>query len=378
MPGWRVSAKVVRTHGYDIVPQGFLLCLLCFFMSAKPAVRPASRVARFRAGQSARAWLWQFALLAAVAGVAYFLLSTLSANLAARHVATGFGFLNDEAGFAIGETMVAYSPADTYRRAIVIGLLNTLRVALLGAVLATLLGVVVGLGRLSRNGLVSWVAGVYVEIMRNVPLLLQLLFWYALFTEALPRPRQAWEPIAGVFLSNRGFHLPWPVHEAGQGWLGGWSLSQPVLDGFNFVGGLTVSPEFAALLVGLVLYTAAFTAEIVRAGIQAVGQGQRQAGLALGLSKPQVMRTIVLPQALRIMVPPMTNQYLNLAKNSSLAVAIGYPDIVSIVNTAILQTGQAVEGVMIIMAAYLTISLSISLLMNVYNHRLARREHRHV
>ncbi len=343
---------------------------------SRPAAAPSARRAPRRAGAGLRAAVWQLLLLGAVAGVAVFLIATLFDNLAARRVATGFGFLNEEAGFAIGESLLAYSPTDTYLRAIGVGLLNTLFVAAAGAVLATLLGLIVGLARLARNSLVSGVAGAYIELMRNIPLLLQLLFWYALFTEALPRPRHAWEPIAGVFLSNRGMHLPWPAHEAGQAWWAGWSWQLPALDGFNFVGGLTLSPELAALLTGLVLYTAAFMAEIVRAGVQAVGKGQRQAGTALGLKRTQVMRAIVLPQALRIIVPPMTSQYLNLTKNSSLAVAIGYPDLVSVVNTAILQTGQAVEGVLIIMAAYLTVSLAISLLMNLYNHRLTRKGRR--
>jgi len=312
-------------------------------------------------------------LLLTVVGVAAFLVSTLFDNLAARRVATGFGFLEEEAGFAIGESLIPYSPTDTYLRAISVGLVNTLFVSALGAVLATLLGVAIGLARLARNSLLTGVAGAYIELIRNIPLLLQLFFWYALFTETLPRPRHAWEPLAGVFLSNRGMHLPWPVHEGGQAWWAGWSWQTPVLEGFNFVGGLTISPELAALLMGLVLYTAAFMAEIVRAGVQAVGRGQWQAGVALGLTQHQVLRTIVLPQALRIIVPPMTSQYLNLTKNSSLAVAIGYPDLVSVVNTGILQTGQAVEGVLIIMAAYLTVSLTISALMNLYNHRLTRR-----
>jgi len=312
---------------------------------------------------------WQLILLALVAGVLWFLLSTLFANLSARNVATGFGFLQDEAGFAIGETLIAYSPADSYRRALAVGVLNTLRVAAVGVVLASLLGLVVGLARLARNGLVAALARAYVEVMRNVPLLLHLLFWYAVYTEAFPRPRLAWQPIAGVFLSNRGIHLPLPGFDAVQGW--GWEM--PVLQGFNFVGGLTISPEFAALLTGLVLYTAAFTAEIVRAGIQAVRPGQWHAGLALGLTRGQTLRGIILPQALRVMVPPMTGQYLNLTKNSSLAVAIGYPDLVSIANTTINQTGQAVEGVLIIMAAYLSVSLSIAFLMNAWNRKLMQR-----
>ena len=345
-------------------------------MSKPVAATSAKRVPQ-GLGAGWRAAFWQLLLLGAVAGVAVFLVTTLFSNLAARRVATGFGFLGEEAGFAIGESLLAYSPTDAYWHAISVGLLNTLFVAALGAVLATLLGLFVGLARLARNSLVSGVAGAYIEVIRNLPLLLQLLFWYALFTEVLPRPRHAWEPIAGVFLSNRGMNLPWLAHEAGQAWWSGWSWQVPVLDGFNFVGGLTISPELAALLTGLVLYTAAFMAEIIRAGVLAVGQGQRQAGVALGLKRTQLMRLIVLPQALRIIVPPMTSQYLNLTKNSSLAVAIGYPDLVSVVNTAILQTGQAVEGVLIIMAAYLTVSLATSLLMNWYNHRLMRKGQRH-
>lgn len=335
----------------------------------------ASRAPR-QPGAGLRAFVWQIVLLAAVAGVVVFLVTTLSDNLAAGRVATGLGFLSEEAGFAIGESLLAYGPTDTYLRAISVGLANTLLVAAVGAVLATLLGVAVGLARLVRNSLVAGLARGYIELMRNIPLLLQLLFWYTLYTETLPRPRHAWEPVAGLFLSNRGVHLPLPAHDAAQGWWAGWSWQFPVLDGFNFVGGLTISPELAALLTGLVLYTAAFMAEIVRAGVQAVSQGQWQAGMALGLRRGQVLRVIVLPQALRIIVPPMTSQYLNLTKNSSLAVAIGYPDLVSVVNTIILQTGQAVEGVLIIMAAYLTVSLAISLLMNLYNHHLSRRGQR--
>ena len=362
-------------HRYDIVPQDFLLFLLCVAMSRFLAARSEKRPPR-ASGSGVRALLWQGLLLAAIAGVVWFLVSTLADNLAARRVATGFGFLGEEAGFAIGESLIAYGPTDTYLRAISVGLANTLLVALIGAVLATLLGVLIGLARLARNSLLSGLASSYIELMRNIPLLLQLLFWYALYTETLPRPRHAWEPLAGVFLSNRGMHLPLPVHEAGQAWWAGWSWQFPVLDGFNFVGGVTLSPELAALLTGLVLYTAAFMAEIVRAGVQAVSRGQWQAGTALGLSRVQVLRAIVLPQALRIIVPPMTSQYLNLTKNSSLAVAIGYPDLVSVVNTTILQTGQAVEGVLIIMAAYLTVSLAIAGLMNLYNYRLSRRGQR--
>jgi len=223
-------------------------------------------------------------------------------------------------------------------------------------VLATVLGTLIGLSRLSRNSLLRGIAGAYVEFLRNVPLLVQLFFWYALITEGLPAPRDALHPLPGVFLTNRGFFFP--------------TTSMPVLEGFNFSGGASISPEFAALLVGLATYTAAFIAEIVRAGVLAVRRGQVEAGLALGLGRRGLLRRIVMPQALRVIVPPLGSQYLNLIKNSSLAVAIGYPDLVSIANTGINQTGQAIEGIAVIMAVYLTISLAISALMNWYNARL--------
>ncbi len=304
---------------------------------------------------------YQAAVLAGVLLAGWFLISNTVANLEARRIASGFGFLGREAGFEIGETVfMRYSAADTYARAIVVGLTNTLAVALIGIVLATLLGTLIGLCRLAKNFLLQKLAGAYVEFIRNVPLLVQLFFWYALINETLPGPRDALSPLPGVFLSNRGIFFP--------------SFSgAPHLEGFNFVGGAGLSPEFAALLVGRTIYTAAFIAEIVRAGVLAVDRGQFEAAHALGLSKAATMRRIILPQALRVIVPPMTSQFLNLTKNSSLAVAIGYPDLVSIANTTMNQTGQAIEGVAVIMAVYLTISLSISALMNWYNARVALR-----
>jgi general L-amino acid transport system permease protein len=304
---------------------------------------------------------YQAAVLAGVLLVGWFLISNTVANLEARRIASGFGFLGREAGFEIGESVfLRYGAADTYARAILVGLTNTLVVALIGIVLATILGTVIGLCRLAKNFLLQKLAGLYVEFIRNVPLLVQLFFWYALINETLPGPREALSPLPGVFLSNRGIFFP--------------SLSgAPHLEGFNFVGGAGLSPEFAALLVGLTIYTAAFIAEIVRAGILAVDRGQFEAAHALGLSKAATLRKIVIPQALRVIIPPMTSQYLNLTKNSSLAVAIGYPDLVSIANTTMNQTGQAIEGVAVIMAVYLTISLSISALMNWYNARVALR-----
>jgi general L-amino acid transport system permease protein len=242
-------------------------------------------------------------------------------------------------------------------RALLVGLANTFRVALIGVFAATLLGTAIGLFRLSPNPLLRGLSTVYVEFIRNTPLLVQLFFWYALISDALPSPRDALQPLPGVFLSNRGIFFPLPG-------------STPVLEGFNFSGGGHLSPEFATLLAGLVIYTAAFIAEIVRAGVLSVPKGQVEAADALGLSHFAKMKMIVLPQALRLIMPPLTSQYLNLAKNSSLAVAIGYPDFVAVVNTAINQTGQAIEGIALIMAVYLTISLSISGLMNWYNARL--------
>jgi general L-amino acid transport system permease protein len=304
---------------------------------------------------------YQAAALAALAAGAWFLISNTAANLAARHIASGFGFLRREAGFEIGESFfLRYHAGQTYLAALAVGLVNTLTVSAIGIVAATLLGAAIGLARLATNSLLRGIGAAYVEFLRNVPLLVQLFFWYALITDALPGPRQALEPLPHVFLSNRGIFLP--------------SFSSvPALQGFNFAGGIGISPEFAALLIGLSVYTAAFIAEIVRAGILAVPRGQYDASAAVGLRYWPQMRFIVIPQALRVIVPPLASQYLNLTKNSSLAVAIGYPDLVSIANTTMNQTGQAIEGVAIIMAVYLAISLSISALMNWYNSRVASR-----
>jgi len=371
----------------------------------------------------ARAAAAQLALLAAVAFVVWYLASNTAHNLEARKIASGFAFLWREAGFEIGEApFLAYGAADSYARAILVGLINTFRVALIGIALATALGTLLGLARLSRNWLLSKLATGYVELARNVPLLVQLFFLYAVITENLPGPRQALEPLPAVFLSNRGIAFPVLQPHAAYAWIGvalaagailAWlaarwgrrrhartgqpfpalaagaalvlgpplavflatgaplALARPELQGFNFTGGATLSPEFAALLGGLTLYTAAFIAEIVRAGVLAVDRGQSEAAYSLGLPRRRTLRLVILPQALRVIVPPLTSQYLNLTKNSSLAVAIGYPDLVSIANTTMNQTGQAIEGIAIIMAVYLTISLSISALMNWYNQRVA-------
>jgi general L-amino acid transport system permease protein len=370
-----------------------------------------------------RALVYQAIAIGAALFAAWYLISNALANLAEMRIATGFGFLQREAGFEIGETtFITFSAADTYLRALSVGIANTFRVALIGIVAATLLGAVIGLARLSHNWLLAKLASGYVEVMRNVPLLVQLFFWYVVITENMPLPREAFEPLPGVFVANRGIFMPVPEAHPAYFWMAltfaagltcavlyaRWArrrqaltgerphvltvvlgllfappfiaylaagaptaVSVPELTGFNFVGGASLSPEFAALTVGLVVYTAAFIAEIVRAGILAVAFGQFEAAYALGLRRGLAMRLVVLPQALRVIVPPMTSQYLNLTKNSSLAVAIGYPDIVSVANTTINQTGQAIEGVAIIMAVFLTISLSISAFMNWYNARIA-------
>ncbi len=368
-----------------------------------------------------RGIVYQVVVVALVVALGWYLVHNTLVNLAARGIATGLHFLGQEAGFDIGESAIPYNSADTYAHALLVGLLNTLEIAVLGIVLATLLGLVVGIGRLSGNWIVARLATLYVEAVRNVPLLLQLFVWYGIVT-ALPGPRQALNPLPGIFLSNRGLKVPLPEAHAVHPWLllalavglglawllRRWALARhartgrpfpwvrggaalvlglplavflaagaplawdvPTLRGFNFAGGGTLSPEFAALLAGLTVYTAAFIAEIVRSGILAVPSGQTEAALSLGLSRGQTLRLIILPQALRVMVPSLTSQYLNLTKNSSLAVAIGYPDLVSVANTTINQTGQAVEGVGVVMAVFLVISLSLSLLMNWYNAKVA-------
>ena len=354
-----------------------------------------------------------------VAVIGYLVHNTLT-NLAARHIATGFGFLRGEAGFGISESVIEFSPASSYLRALVVGLLNTLKIAILGIVLATIWGTLIGIARLSSNWLIRQLTSWYVEVFRNTPLLLQLFLWY-LVVQTLPAARQALHPIPGVFISQKGLMYPVlepdPAHlwmaglfligiALAWGWakrakahqmatgqirpvllpalgmiiglpLIGWlvagaplAVEMPVLRGFNFAGGGTISPELVALLFGLVMYTASYVAEIVRAGILAVPRGQTEAARALGLPSGRILRLVVLPQALRVMVPLITSQYLNLTKNSSLAVAIGFPDLMSVTNTTINQTGQAVEAIALAMAVYLSISLAISLFMNWYNKRI--------
>jgi len=369
-----------------------------------------------------RAILFQIAVLGFVGLLVYYLVSNTIVNLKKQAIATGFGFLNKESSFEVGESLISYSAASSYGRALIVGALNTLEVSFVGIVITLFLGTIVGVARLSSNWLVSRLSGIFIEVMQDIPVLLQLFFWYAIFYESLPSPRQALSPIKGIFMCNRGiaFTVPaaHPAHkymvlavlaavvlsyfirrwarrrqeETGQFfptfrvalsliiglplvvWLAFGApvkMNVPKLTGFNFVGGLTLSPEFCALLLGLILYTSAFVAEVVRAGIQSVSRGQREAAMALGLKPSLVLNLVILPQALRVIIPPLTSQMLNLTKNSSLAVAIGFPDFVSVANTTINQTGQSIEGVALIMALYLIFSLSTSAFMNWYNKKAA-------
>lgn len=371
-----------------------------------------------------RAVVCQVLVVAAVLGTAGFLVNNAITALDARGIASGFGYLQQEAGFGIGEGLISFSPADNYARAFLVGLLNTLKVSVAGIFAATLIGLVIGLMRLSSNWAAGRIASAYVEIFRNTPLLVQIVFWYLALTH-LPGPRDAANPVSGVFLSNRGLQIPWPSQHDAWSWaalgvlvgiaaaialdrfasyrqnrtgnrpatlypiiatmlaapLMGWwiggapmTMEWPELRGFNFQGGLALSPEFTALFLGLSLYIAAFIAEIVRSGIQAVSRGQVDAGQSVGLNKGQIARLILIPQALRIMIPPAAAQYVSLAKNSSLAVAIGYPDLVNISNTTINQTGHTIEAIVLMSVVYLAISFTIAALMNLYNRAVALKE----
>jgi general L-amino acid transport system permease protein len=374
-----------------------------------------------------RAVFYQFALLAALVWLGYEFVLNAKANLDAQKITSGFGFLENTAGFAVNQSLIPYNESDTYGRVFVVGLLNTLLVAGIGIVLATILGFAIGIARLSRNWLLARMAAGYVELIRNLPLLFQILFWYLAVLGTLPPPRQSISLFGEIFLNNRGIIVPAPVSGKGAGlvlavfaasvaatlalrvWARhlqvctgrqmplvwtclallivptlivliatGWPIGfeAPELRGFNFVGGIRLLPEFVALLVALTTYTAAFIAEIVRAGLLAVPRGQSEAAFALGLRRGMTLRLIVLPQALRVIVPPLTNQYLNLTKNSSLAVAVGYPDLFAVfAGTTLHQTGQAIEIIAMTMAVYLAISLITSALMNWYNAhiRIAER-----
>ena len=305
-----------------------------------------------------RGQFYQLLSLLSVGFLICYLYGNLRTNLERQNIASGFDFLSLEAGFEISESLVEYWSDDSYLKALLVGIFNTLKVALSGNALALFLGVSVGLMRLSKNWLLSKLAQSYIEILRNTPLLLQLFFCYTIILEGLPPVKEALNPLPHIYLCQRGLFFPsfWEV---------------PQFQGLNFQGGWFLSPEFLALTAGLVLHTSAFMAEIVRAGILSVKKGQWEAAQALGLRPSQVMRKVVLPQALRVIIPPTTSQLLNLTKNSSLAVAIGYPDFVSVANTTLNQTGQAIELISLIMLVYLTFSLSTSLFMNWYNKKIA-------
>jgi len=374
--------------------------------------------------QAFRGLIYQLVTVAAIAAVVLYLAHNTKVNMNARGIQSGWDFMLGSAGFDIGESLFAYDSADPYWKAYLIGFSNTLRVAILGIILTTILGTLIGVGRFSRNALVRGICVCYVEFFRNIPVLLQLLMWYLMFTEVLP---ESAEPlvVGPLYLSKGGLNFPVPVWGTGQlyaaigmavaivvalfyrryaiqsfektgvpksmfwapvgiviafgvvGWIVGGApmeFNMPVKGEFAIENGGALTPEFLSVLLGLTVYTAAFVAEVVRGGIQSVALGQSEAAAALGLSRGQTMRLVTLPQALRVIIPPVTNQFLNLTKNSSLAVAIGYPDVVSISNTAINQTGRAVECIAVIMLVYLSTSLFTSISMNWYNNRSAIKE----
>ena len=374
---------------------------------------------------SFRSLVYQIVAVLLVAGVAWYLVHNTLLNMRARGIKSGYDFLSQPAGFAISESLFAFDSEHSYARAYLTGLSNTLRVAIVGIVLATILGTLVGIGRLSKNFLVRSLCGGYVEAFRNVPLLLQLFMWYFVLTEFLPPIDEALQPFPDVFFSKNGLQLPVPLWAIGHAWLavgalvgcvGAWAwaryarrrhedtgqilpvvlpalaffiaggfvgwlaggapsgLDLPEKTQITVVGGGAVTPEFLTVLIGLTLYTASYIAEIVRAGIQAIAYGQHEAAAALGLGRTQEVRLVLLPQALRVIIPPLTSQYLNLTKNSSLAVAVGYPDLVSISTTTLNQTGRAIEAISLVMLAYLTLSLLTAAIMNWYNRRSAIKE----
>ncbi|MDG2846063.1 amino acid ABC transporter permease [Vibrio parahaemolyticus] len=370
-----------------------------------------------------RSAIFQIIAIAALVFFFYTIINNALNNLDARGIATGFGFLNQEAGFGIGLTLIEYNETYSYGRTFIVGLLNTALVSVLGIMLATAIGFTMGVARLSTNWLVSRLAAVYIETFRNIPLLLQIFFWYFAVLQALPSARQSLSLGEAIFLNVRGLYFPAPVFNEGSGvviaafvigliatisisiwarnkqrltgqqtpmgriglgllvglpllvyFVSGMpiSLEYPELKGFNFKGGISIIPELAALLLALSVYTAAFIAEIVRSGINAVSHGQTEAAMSLGLPRAKTLKLVVIPQALRIIIPPLTSQYLNLTKNSSLAMAIGYPDLVSVfAGTTLNQTGQAIEIIAMTMGVYLTLSLLTSALMNLYNRKVA-------
>jgi general L-amino acid transport system permease protein len=392
-------------------------------MSAIEIDRPSPKLGNIWTDQRSRGIIIQvLALIGLFAFLAYIVNNTIN-NLELLGVETGYSFLAEPANYDINQRLIEYDSRDTNLRAAIVGILNTLLVAVCGVVLATVIGFTAGVLRLSHNWLISRLVYCYVEFTRNVPVLLQILLWYGILVHTLPRPKQALEPVSGFFLSNRGLAGPQPIFEpaflavviaffvaiVAAIWFARYargvqeatgkhypvvlislgliiglplivflvtgmpvSLIWPELKGFNFKGGLTILPEFLALTFALSIYTAAFIAEIVRAGIQSVSHGQTEASRALGLRPNRTMQLVILPQALRVIIPPLISQYLNLTKNSSLAIAIGYMDIVATIGGISLnQTGRALECMSIVLALYLFFSLSISSIMNWYNKRVA-------
>jgi general L-amino acid transport system permease protein len=393
--------------------------------SRSPPLQFRQKLRRAVGGQAGwGGFVLQIVFVALLVWIGYEIVANARTNLQTQRIASGFGFLSNTAGFGVSQALIPYQESDSYSRVFVVGLLNTLLVSIIGIFFATIIGFLVGLGRLSPNWLLARLSGGYVELVRNLPLLFQILFWYLAVLATLPNPRQSVALLDSFFLNNRGFVVPRPIGEAGFGafatavivavvaslilrmharrqlfvhgrrltvwpYIAGLliglplivcltfgaplSFERPVLRGFNFVGGTRIIPEFVALTLALSTYTAAFIAEIVRAGIQSVSRGQMEAGASLGLSRGTILRLIVVPQAMRVILPPLTNQYLNLTKNSSLAVAIGYPDLFSVfAGTTLSQTGQAIEIIAITMGVYLLISLVTSAIMNFYGWRLNR------
>ena len=321
--------------------------------------------------KQARRWLYQLALLLGLGLLLAWLLSNTLANMKARGIQSGFDFLWANAGFDIGESMIAFDSSEPYWRAFWVGLLNTVRVSVVGIAFCTILGTLIGVGRVSNNALARGMGYAYTELFRNVPVLLQLLIWYVLLVEFMPDSQSPLHFNDWFYLSKNGISFPVPVWDAS---VPGLVWDVPVwLDG-EITQGISLTPEFLAITLGLSFYTSAFVAEVVRAGIVSVPRGQLEAAKSIGLSNWQTTRQVLLPQAMRVIIPPLTNQFLNLTKNSSLAVAIGYPDLVSISNTALNQTGRAVECIALIMAVYLCLSLGTSALMNAFNQRMAIRE----
>ncbi|CAH7483418.1 putative ABC transporter membrane subunit YhdX [Vibrio chagasii] len=385
--------------------------------------KPEAKSANLLYNPTFRSIVFQIIAIGALGAFFYTIVNNALTNLEARGIATGFDFLSQEAGFGIGLTLVEYDETFSYGRTFVVGLLNTALVSVLGIILATVLGFSMGVARLSSNWLVSRFAAVYIEIFRNIPLLLQIFFWYFAVLQALPSARQSLSLGEAIFLNVRGLYFPAPVLEQGSSiviasliagsvatiiiniWANNKqkltgqqtpmfrialslivglplvvyfvlgmpiSAEYPELKGFNFRGGISIIPELAALVLALSIYTASFIAEIVRSGINAVSHGQTEAAMSLGLPRARTLKLVIIPQALRIIIPPLTSQYLNLTKNSSLAMAIGYPDLVSVfAGTTLNQTGQAIEIIAMTMGVYLTLSLLTSALMNIYNRKVA-------